>query len=86
MPSYLSPGVYVESPRRRPSIQGVGARCDFVGFRHGGTCANPPCLSPIGGRVRRHVQDMAEEFALGKSVQLIAGVVCAPTSCDSPSP
>ena len=69
MPSYLSPGVYVEEvPAATRPIEGVGtAIAGFVGFATTGP-TNEPTLVTNWQQFVDTFGDMAEEFALGKSV------------------
>ena len=69
MPSYLSPGVYVEEvPAATRPIEGVGtAIAGFVGFASAGP-TNEPTLVTNWQQFVDTFGDMAEEFALGKSV------------------
>lgn len=69
MPTYLSPGVYIEEvPAGTRPIEGVGtAIAGFVGFAPTGP-VNEPTLVTNWIQYTSIFGDMVEEFALGKSV------------------
>ena len=69
MPSYLSPGVYVEEvPAATRPIEGVGtAVAGFVGFATQGPY-NEPVFITNWLQFTSTFGDMAEDYALGKAV------------------